>query len=98
VTPAQTDPPFVTRPDPATAAPAFRQRFRRHRHRALRASALVLAPLGAVGWLLGAPQGLAVVRLVEVSLAWWAAAAAWLLALAALGLRPRMGRPLGEPR
>jgi len=87
----------VTRLDSVTAAP--RQRFRRHRRRALSASALLLTPLGFVGWLLGAPQGLAIIRLAEVSLAWWAAAAAWLLALAALVLRPRAaGRPVGEPR
>ncbi len=86
----------MTRPDSATGA--LRQRFRRHRHRALGASALLLTPLGFVGWLLGAPQGLAGIRLAEVSLAWWAVAAAWLLGLAALVLRPRAGRPGGEPR
>jgi hypothetical protein len=63
----------------------------------LGAATFLLAPLGGVGWLLGSPQGLATVRLGEVGLAWWAAAAAWLLVLAALGLRPRAGRPVGEP-
>jgi hypothetical protein len=86
----------VTRPESATAA--LRQRYRRQRHRALSASALLLTPLGLVGWLLGAPQGFATIRLAGVSLAWWAAAAAWLLGLAALVLRPRAGRPVGESR
>jgi hypothetical protein len=88
----------VTRPDPATALPADRRRFHRYRRQALRAITLILAPLGALGWLLGAPQGFATLRLGGVSLAWWAALATGLLALAALVLRPRTGRPLGEPR
>jgi hypothetical protein len=85
----------VTRPDPAPPAP--RLRFCRRRRRALGASALLLTPLGLVGWLLGAPQGLAVIRLAGVGLAWWAAVLAGLLALAALLFRPRAGRPVGEP-
>jgi len=88
----------VTRPDPAPAAAAPRERFLRNRRQALRGAAVALLPLAGVGWLLGAPGELASVRLGPMSLAWWAALAAWGFVLGALLLRPRVGRPVGEPR
>jgi hypothetical protein len=54
-------------PDPARA------RFRRQRRRAAVASAVALLALAGVGALLGAPNELAAVRLLGVSLGWWGA-------------------------
>jgi hypothetical protein len=82
----------VSPPAPVTAARAPRDPTRRPRREAVRAGALVLLPLAAVGWLLAAPGEPAAVRLAGVGLAWWAAASAWSLALLALALRPRARR------
>jgi hypothetical protein len=65
---------------------------RRRRSAALRASGVVVVSLAAVGWLLGAPHELAGLRLMGVSLAWWAAFTAYLLGLAALLFGPRADR------
>jgi hypothetical protein len=79
--------------EPATAAASPRDRLRRHRRQAFQATLLVVLPLAAVGWLLAAPGELAAVRLAGVALGWWAAGAAWALALLALALHPRGRRP-----
>ncbi len=77
--------------DPASA-PSPRDHFRRQRVRLLRSAALVILPLGGVGWLLAAPSELAAVRLGGVSVSWWLAGLAWALALLALPLGPRTPR------
>jgi hypothetical protein len=67
-------------------------RARRQRLRLVRATAGVLVPLAAVGWLLAAPHDLAAARLGSVSLSWWAAGLAGLVALLALSTGPRTPR------
>ena len=54
-------------PDPA------RPRFRRRRRRAAAGAAVALLTLAGLGGLLGAPNELAAVRLLGVSLGWWGA-------------------------
>jgi len=71
---------------------SLRERARRQRLRLFRATAVVVLPLAAVGWLLAAPHDLAAARLGGVSLSWWAAGLAGLLALLALSLGPRTPR------
>jgi hypothetical protein len=71
---------------------SLRDRARRQRLRLFRATALVILPLGGVGWLLAAPHDLAAARVGGVSLSWWAAGFAGLLALLALSLGPRPPR------
>jgi hypothetical protein len=78
--------------DPALAAPTPRDRFRSQRVRLLQASALVILPLGGVGWLLAAPHELGAVRLGGVGVGWWLSGLAWALGLLALPLGPRPPR------
>jgi hypothetical protein len=73
-------------PDPPrpSGAATLRSRFRRRRRRAVLGVLAIACGAAGTGALLVAPRGLASVRLLEVSLGWWAAGLACALELAVL--------------
>lgn len=78
---------MIARP-PTSLVPTGRILFRRRRAQAVLKSGLVTIALGLVGALLLAPRELAAVRILHVSLAWWAALAAHVLGLLVLATGP----------